>query len=124
MIGYITLGVNDLAKSKAFYLELLANYGVSTPIEMDRIIFMKAESGDTMLALCKPWDGNPCSNGNGSMVSFNAGDRANVDAMYQKALELGATDEGAPGERLPVFYGAYVRDPDGNKLCFYELKLG
>jgi catechol 2,3-dioxygenase-like lactoylglutathione lyase family enzyme len=49
--------------------------------------------------------------------------RADIERVYNKALELGATDEGAPGERLPVFYGAYVRDPDGNKICFYEMTM-
>jgi predicted lactoylglutathione lyase len=47
--------------------------------------------------------------------------RDDIDRVYRKALELGATDEGEPGERLPVFYGAYIRDPDGNKICFYEM---
>ena len=49
--------------------------------------------------------------------------RADIARVYDKAIELGASDEGAPGERLPIFYGAYIRDPDGNKICFYEMTL-
>lgn len=124
MIGYVTLGVSDLAAAKKFYSTLLEDFGVSTPIEMDRIIFFKGKNGDTMLAICDPWDKQPCNAGNGNMVSFNAGSRELVDAMHDKAMQMGATDEGAPGERMPIFYGAYVRDPDGNKLCFYEMTAG
>ena len=59
------------------------------------------------------------------MVAIPGGSREGVDKMYAKAMELGATDEGEPGERIPdVFYGGYVRDPDGNKLCFFEMKMG
>ena len=76
-----------------------------------------------MLAVCTPYDEKPASPGNGNMVAIPA-DRPTVDRLYAKALELGATDEGAPGERMPVFYGAYVRDLDGNKLCFFEMKMG
>ena len=61
--------------------------------------------------------------GNGTMIAIPAGDPAGVDRLYAKALELGATDDGAPGNRNPGFYGAYVRDADGNKLCFYEMKM-
>jgi predicted lactoylglutathione lyase len=58
------------------------------------------------------------------MVAINAGGRENVDKLYAKAISLGASDEGEPGERVPgMFYGAYVRDLDGNKLCFYEMSM-
>jgi predicted lactoylglutathione lyase len=56
------------------------------------------------------------------MVALKCADNAKIDAMHAKALELGATDEGAPGERVPnMFYGAYIRDLDGNKICFYKM---
>ena len=77
-----------------------------------------------MLAICIPYDEQPQACGNGNMVAIPGGSREKVDALYAKAIELGATDEGAPGERVPgVFYGAYVRDLDGNKLCFYEMTM-
>ena len=72
-----------------------------------------------MRAICTPFDGEPASVGNGSMVAFNQDSKDSVDAIYNKALALGATCDGKPGERIPdVFYGAYVKDTDGNKLCF------
>ena len=80
--------------------------------------------GSPMLAICTPFDGGAASCGNGAMVAIPGGSRENVDRLHAKAIELGATDEGPPGERMPVFYGAYVRDLDGNKLCFFDMKLG
>ena len=78
-----------------------------------------------MLAICIPYDEKPHDCGNGNMIAINAGDKATVDKLYAKARELGASDEGEPGERVPnMFYGAYVRDLDGNKLCFYEMNMG
>jgi predicted lactoylglutathione lyase len=55
------------------------------------------------------------------MLALPAETREEVDALYAKAIELGATDEGEPGERMPTFYGGYFRDPDGNKACFYKM---
>ena len=75
-----------------------------------------------MVAICTPYDGQPQHQGNGNMLALPV-KRADIERVYNKALELGASDEGAPGERLPVFYGAYVRDPDGNKICFYEMTM-
>lgn len=124
MIGYVTIGTSDMARSTAFYDALLAEIGGKQLFGQDRIKFYGTRPGKAMLAVCTPYDGEPQSCGNGVMVSIDAGDRATVDRLYAKARELGAADEGEPGERLPIFYGAYVRDPDGNKLCFYEMKMG
>ena len=76
------------------------------------------------LAVCIPYNEEPHEYGNGNMLAIPGGSREGVDKLYARAIELGASDEGPPGERLPTFYGAYVRDPDGNKLCFFEMKLG
>jgi catechol 2,3-dioxygenase-like lactoylglutathione lyase family enzyme len=124
MIGYVTIGTKDMAKATAFYDALLAEIGGKQLMGMDRIKFYGTGGGGAMLAVCIPYDEKAQSCGNGNMVAINAGDRATVDKLYAKARELGATDEGEPGERMPVFYGAYVRDLDGNKLCFYEMKTG
>lgn len=124
MIGYVTIGSKDLARACAFYDELLPLVGAKQLMGMDRIKFYGTGMGAPMLALCTPWDGGPASCGNGSMVAIPGGSRENVDKLHARALELGATDEGAPGERMPVFYGGYVRDLDGNKLCFFDMKLG
>ena len=75
---------------------------------------------EPMISVCVPYNKEDPHPGNGVMVAFAAESKPAVDAMYQNAIALGATDEGEPGQRVPDrFYGAYVRDPDGNKLCFF-----
>lgn len=123
MIGYVTIGTKDMDRAVAFYDALLAELGAKQLMGMDRIKFYGTKPGAAMLAVCTPYDGKEQSCGNGNMVAISAGSRENVDKLYAKARELGATDEGEPGERMPVFYGAYVRDLDGNKLCFYDMKM-
>ncbi|MGI9328227.1 MAG: VOC family protein [Pseudomonadales bacterium] len=123
MLGYTTIGVNDMARAEAFYGALLGEIGGSQLMGMDRIKFYGTGQG-AMLAICIPYNEEAQNCGNGNMVGIDAGSRPVVDKLYAKAIELGATDEGEPGERNPVFYGAYVRDLDGNKLCFYEMKTG
>jgi catechol 2,3-dioxygenase-like lactoylglutathione lyase family enzyme len=123
MLGYVTIGVNDMDKAVAFYDALLGEIGAKQLMGMDRIKFYGTGEG-AMLAICLPYNEQPQNCGNGNMVAIPGGDRPGVDKLYAKAMELGATDEGEPGERMPIFYGAYVRDPDGNKLCFYEMKTG
>ena len=123
MIGYTTIGVNDMARAEAFYNDLFAELGGKQLFGQDRIKFYGNGEG-AMLAICIPYDEQAQHPGNGTMVAISGGDKAGVDKLYAKAIELGATDEGAPGERVPgVFYGAYVRDLDGNKLCFFEMNM-
>lgn len=125
MIGYVTLGTNDIDKACEFYDALLAEIGGKQLFGMDRIKFYGTAPGTPMLAVCVPYDEQPQSAGNGVMVAIPAQGLDQITRLYNKALELGATDEGAPGERIPgVFTGAYVRDLDGNKLCFFEMKAG
>lgn len=119
MISYVTLGVNDLTAAKAFYTELLADLGAKTLIDMGRIAFIGKSMAQPMLAVCVPFNQQAASPGNGNMLSFQPGSKEKVDALYQKALTLGASCDGAPGQRIAnTFYGAYVKDADGNKLCF------
>lgn len=121
MIGYVTLGVTDMARAKNFYASLLADSGASVLLEMDRIAFIGKSMAEPMVAVCIPFDEQPAHRGNGNMIAFPAGSKENVGKMYEKAIELGATDEGEPGQRIPdKFYGGYVRDHDGNKLAFYH----
>ena len=124
MIGYVTIGTKDLDRACKFYDGLLAVVGAHQLMGMDRIKFYGTGMDKPMLAVCTPYDGKPHQVGNGNMVAIPGGSREGVDKLYAKAIELGAADEGPPGERMPVFYGAYVRDPDGNKLCFFDMKLG
>jgi catechol 2,3-dioxygenase-like lactoylglutathione lyase family enzyme len=124
MIGYTTLGTQDMDRALAFYDALLAEIGAKQLFGMDRIKFYGTSPSQSMLAVCIPYDEKPHQAGNGQMVAIPGGSREGVDRLYAKAIELGATDEGPPGERLPIFYGGYVRDLDGNKLCFFDMKLG
>jgi catechol 2,3-dioxygenase-like lactoylglutathione lyase family enzyme len=114
MIGYVTLGTNDLPRAIKFYAELMSLLNAKIAYETDR---SKAwTTGQGSLSICKPFDGKPATVGNGTMVALAVDSTAMVDALYRKALELGGTDEGPPGERFPGYYAAYFRDLDGNKL--------
>ncbi len=124
MLGYTTIGVNDMDRAVGFYDTLLSEVGAKRLMDMDRIKFYGTAPDQAMLAICIPHNEEPQSAGNGNMIAIPGGSRDGVDKLYAKAMELGATDEGEPGERMPVFYGAYVRDLDGNKLCFFEMTLG
>lgn len=121
MIGYVTIGVSDMNRAKAYYEALLADLGAKVLLDMDRIAFIGKSMGSPMLAVCTPYDQQPNHPGNGNMVAINPGSKETVDKLYHKALELGGTCDGEPGQRIPDrFYGAYVRDPDGNKLAFFH----
>lgn len=123
MLGYTTIGVNDMDRATGFYDALLPEIGGRQLFGQDRIKFYGTGPGAAMLAVCVPYDEQDPHPGNGTMVAIAGGDRAGVDRLYAKAIELGAADEGEPGERVPgVFYGAYIRDLDGNKICFFEMK--
>jgi predicted lactoylglutathione lyase len=119
MIGYVTIGSNDLERSKKFYDALLAEMGGKRAFNNERMQGYRGGQGG-MLAVCTPYDGKPAASGNGTMVALAADSREQVDKVHAKALSLGAADEGAPGVRTGTFYGAYFRDPDGNKLCVFK----
>ncbi|EAQ96354.1 VOC family protein [Congregibacter litoralis] len=120
MIGYVTVGVSDMDRAKNFYSELLKDMGATVTADMDRIAFIGKSMAEPMIAVCLPYDEEPNHPGNGNMVAITAGSKEAVDTLYAKAIELGATCDGEPGQRIPdVFYGAYVKDLDGNKLAFF-----
>ena len=123
MIGYVTLGTNDLERAAAFYDELLAVLGAKRLMEDGQFIAWSVKPGAPGVAATKPFDGNAASVGNGTMVALQAASPDQVKALHAKALELGGTDEGAPGPRVEGFYAGYFRDLDGNKLnafCMVE----
>ena len=121
MIGYVTIGTNNMVRAKAFYAELLSDLGAKLLIDMDRIAFIGESMDKPMLAVCTPYDEQPQHCGNGNMVAINPGSKEMVDKLYHKAVELGASCEGPPGQRIPnMFYGAYIRDADGNKVAFFQ----
>ena len=120
MIGYVTLGTNDIERAAAFYDELLAVYGAKRGMQSDKmILWSSGKPGRPSLGVIKPYDRNAASVGNGTMVALGIDDPAKVDEVHKKALALGGKDEGAPGSRGGGFYGAYFRDLDGNKLCVF-----
>lgn len=120
MLGYVTIGTNDFEKAKAFYANLLADLGGKPLFGSDRIQFYGSGQGG-MLAVCIPYDKNAPAPGNGNMIALQAASNELVDKVYNNAMSLGCSDEGAPGHRLPTFYGAYFRDPDGNKVCVFKM---
>lgn len=120
MIGYSTIGVTDMERAKKFYSDLFADQGGSVQIDAGRIAMIGKSPAEPMVAVCEPWDKQAPHPGNGNMIAFPAASKEAAAQMYEKAISLGATDEGAPGQRVEDrFYGGYVRDPDGNKLCFF-----
>lgn len=120
MIGYVTLGTNDLARATRFYDALLAEVGAKRIMELDGFIVWGGKPGAASLAVTRPYDGKPATVGNGVMVALAVRSKERVQALHRKALALGGQDEGAPGPRSDTFYAAYFRDLDGNKLnAFY-----
>ncbi len=121
MIGYVTLGTNDLARAGAFYDALLAELKATRVMEMDGFIAWGNSPTSPMLSVIHPYDKNPATFGNGTMIALLADSRATVDRVYKKAMELGAKDEGPAGPRSDTYYAGYFRDMDGNKLnVFYS----
>lgn len=116
MIGYVTVGTNDMDRAAAFYDALLAELGGKRAMQGDRFISWSAGENSPGIGIIKPFDGQPATVGNGVMVAIFAGSPEKVQKLHAKALELGGKDEGAPGLRFGNFYAAYFRDLDGNKL--------
>ncbi len=121
MIGYVTLGTNDLDRAAAFYDQLLAAFGAERFMENERLVAWTAGQDRPGIGVCKPFDGNAASVGNGMMVALPASGPDQVKALHAQALALGGSDEGAPGPRFGQFYAGYFRDLDGNKLCAFCL---
>lgn len=118
MFSHVTLGTNDWASAKPFWQGVMAALGQPVFFEHDRGIAFGEPTGPKIF-VGPTFDGKPATYGNGTHVAFVAKDRATVDAFHAAALEHGGSDEGAPGLRPHYhqnYYGAYVRDPDGNKL--------
>jgi catechol 2,3-dioxygenase-like lactoylglutathione lyase family enzyme len=120
MIGYVTLGSNDIPRAAAFYDELLKLLGAGRFMESETFVAWATAPDKPSLGVIKPFDGAAATVGNGVMVALVVDSNAKVDAVHRKALELGGKDEGAPGPRgTGGFYAGYFRDLDGNKLNCY-----
>lgn len=116
MIGYVTVGTNDLPRAAKFYDALAAEMGTGRMMEFDTFIAWGTPGGGCGIAATKPYDGAAATVGNGVMVAIEARDADQVQRLYDLALANGGSDEGAPGPRGDGFYAGYFRDPDGNKL--------
>ena len=121
LVGYVCIGTNDLEQAKGFYNELFADMDIKTFSPGHRGYFYQIEGGSSTFGVIVPENGNEATVGNGTMIALPMGSIEQVDSLHAKVMSLGGSDEGAPGQRMETFYGAYVRDLDGNKLCFYYL---
>ena len=121
MIGYVTVGTNKFEEAAEFYDALFETLGAGRAFDADSFIAWSTGPSAPAFSITKPFDGAAATVGNGVMIAIAMDAPEEVDAFYAKALELGGTDEGAPGERSGSFYAGYFRDLDGNKLnafCF------
>lgn len=119
-VSYFTVGSNRLDEAKAFYDALLGSIGMR-PVHEHKSggrLYSAKDAG--LFGVLGPYDGNPACVGNGAMGGFRFDTAEEVAAFHAKALALGASNEGDPGERMPGAYFAYFRDLDGNKLCGYK----
>jgi catechol 2,3-dioxygenase-like lactoylglutathione lyase family enzyme len=119
VIGYVTVGTNDLPRAAAFYDALLAEIGARRLLELPRGLMWGVSWDKPSLGVLTPFDGQPATVGNGTMVSLVVDATEKVDRVHAKALALGGKDEGPAGPRGDSFYGGYFRDMDGNKLCVF-----
>ncbi len=122
MIGYITLGTNDFDGAAQFYDAVLGEAGAKRIFETPRLIAWGTHASGPMVGVTIPHNEAPATVGNGVMIALHVKNKAEVDAVYAKAIALGGTDEGPPGPRGGSgFYAGYFRDLDGNKLNAYIL---
>ena len=124
MIGYVTLGTNNFGEAAKFYDQLFGLLGAGRILEDDTFIAWGRSMQEPGVSIAKPYDGNAATVGNGVMVALVVDAPEKVDAVHAKALELGGTDEGAPGPRSEQFYAGYFRDLDGNKLNAFCMTRG
>jgi predicted enzyme related to lactoylglutathione lyase len=123
MIGYVTIGALEFEPALAFYDAVFTPIGVERKSFDGTWAFYGGKDSQGDVGICKPHDGQPARAGNGIMVAFAAPSKEAVAAAHAAGLAAGGADEGAPGFRPPEgtqFYGAYLRDPTGNKLCVFH----
>jgi catechol 2,3-dioxygenase-like lactoylglutathione lyase family enzyme len=119
MIGYVTLGTNDLPRAAVFYDALFAELGIKRFMETERFIAWAASPTTPGFGVGRPYDGKLATVGNGVMIALAVDSKEKVERLHAKALALGGADEGAVGPRGEGFYAGYFRDLDGNKLNVY-----
>ena len=123
MIGYVTIGALDFDAALPFYDAVFGAIGGERKSFDGSWGFYGPKDGEGAVGICKPFDGQPARGGNGIMIALTAPSHDAVKAAHAAALANGGSDEGAPGFRPPdgtQFYGAYARDPTGNKFCVFH----
>ena len=120
-LSYATVGSNRLEEAKAFYDALLGSIGLSPLMDHPSGGRVYGKEGRPVFAVLGPYNKEPATAGNGAMCGFTFDSPAEAMAFHEKAIELGGTDEGAPGERAPGFYGGYFRDIEGNKFAGFHM---
>jgi len=120
MIGYVTVGTNDLERATAFYDSLFAEIGAGRMMEGDRFVAWSVSPEAPGFGVCLPYDEQQATAGNGTMIALIVDSKDKVHQVFDKAMDLGATDEGAAGPRDGGFYAGYFRDLDGNKLNVFH----
>jgi predicted lactoylglutathione lyase len=122
MLGYCLLGTNDLKASAEFYDPIAQILGHGRVMETERSVMWGSPGQGAMFGVIKPRDEKEATVGNGTNFGFAADTDEQVDRIYEYALANSGSDEGPPGERSPQFYGAYFRDPAGNKLVAFHFR--
>ena len=129
MIGYVTLGTNNPQASIAFYDAVLVPMGMVRKFAQDNgwtgYGLEDTPDADVEVCICPPFNGEAATAGNGTMIAFRALNKEQVDTAWQAGMNNGGLDEGQPGFRpadSTHFYGAYLRDPAGNKICLFSLQ--
>lgn len=125
-VGYVTLGTNDLGKACAFYDELMGTIGFARIWDDGKLVIWGKSMEEAAVGVTPPYDENTATVGNGVMVAMQMDNEEQVRKFYDKAMALGASDEGLPGQRISNFYAGYFRDLDGNKLnafCFNDVEV-
>ena len=121
MIGYVTVGANNKERAAKFYDTLFQEMGAQRVFSIERIIGWGIGTSQPWFCIAEPFDGKDATLGNGDMTALKVQSKDDVNSLYAKAMELGAKDEGPPGDRDDGFYGGYFRDLDGNKLVFFTI---
>ena len=124
MIGYVTLGTNNFDDAAKFYDSLFGSIGAERVFEAESFVAWSTSMSSPAVSIAKPHNKEAATVGNGVMVAIAMREPGQVDAFHAKALELGGTDEGAPGPRTSNFYAGYFRDLDGNKLNAFCMTQG
>ena len=107
---------SDIEIAREAVMKPIAEVGGKRAMEVDRVILYAGAEGTPFFCIGEPYNGEPATVGNGTMVALVADSPERVDRIYNKAMELGGSCEGPPGKRMDGFYAAYFRDLDGNKL--------